>query len=596
MSQLTLLKGASTLHDVATLLGFQPQALAYILYIKPPLAKYNSFDVPKRGGGVRKIKAPSPDLLLLQRRLSDLLQNCVEEINRGRKWKDGLAHGFKRDRSIITNAIKHHKRRYVFNIDLQDFFPSINFGRVRGFFIKDANFMLHAKVATILAQIACYENGLPQGAPCSPVISNLIGHVLDIRLCKLASANGCTYSRYADDITFSTNKPDFPPSIAKRVAGEAHKWEVGDKLEEAVVSAGFAINPAKTRMQYRSSRQAVTGLVVNRKVNIRTEYRRTVRAMAHRLFKTGSFQQMRMVPDAKGVLTPTMVDGTMAQLHGMFGHIDAVDFHNFEIEAKVESRKPQAKVALRSKQKLYRRFLMFKDFYSAAAPVVVCEGKTDNIYLLHAIKSLAVNYPKLATISANNKIALKIRILKTVKTRKTKKTKKTSVGRVLQLGEGTSFLEAFIKGYYEEISRFKAAGMQCGVVLVVDNDSGADDICNTIRDLTKKSPSRTDPFTHIAGNLYMVFTPLKTGANKSAIEDCFADAIKHLNLGGKTFNPAGKADSLRYFGKHILSQYVRENAAKIDFTGFKGLLDRITAAIEAHQSKQAVVAAAQGVN
>jgi hypothetical protein len=525
--------------------------------------------------------------MLLQQRLSDLLQNCVEEINQGRNWKDDLAHGFKRDRSIITNAIKHHKRRYVFNIDLQDFFPTINFGRVRGFFIKDANFMLDTKVATILAQIACHENGLPQGAPCSPVISNLIGHVLDIRLCKLASANGCTYSRYADDITFSTNKPDFPSSIARRVAGEAHKWEVGDRLEEAVVSAGFAVNPLKTRMQYRSSRQAVTGLIVNRKVNIRSEYRRIVRAMAHRLFKIGKFQQMRIVPDAKGVLTPTMVDGTMAQLHGMLGHIDDVDYHNFKIEAKVESRKQHAKAALRSKQKLYRRFLMFKDFYSAAAPVVVCEGKTDNIYLLHAIRSLAVNYPKLATISANNKIALNIRILKTVK---------TSAGRVLQLGEGTSFLEAFIKGYYEEIHKFKAPGMQRAVVLVVDNDSGADEICNTISRLTKKGPSRTNPFTHIAGNLYMVFTPLKTGAKKSAIEDCFADAIKNLNLGGKTFNPDGKADSSRYFGKHILSQYVRENATKINFTGFVGLLDRITAAIDAHQNKQVVVAAAQGVS
>lgn len=581
MSQLNLLKGASTLHDVAALLGFQPPALAYILYVKPPLSKYSSFDVPKRGGGARKIKAPSPDLLLLQRRLSDLLQNCVEEINRDRKWKDDLAHGFKRHRSIITNALRHHKRRFVFNIDLQDFFQTINFGRVRGFFIKDANFLLDAKVATTLAQIACFDNGLPQGAPCSPVISNLIGHVLDIRLCKLAFAYGCTYTRYADDITFSTNKPDFPPSVAVHAAGVAHKWEVGAKLEQAVISAGFAINPAKTRMQYRSSRQAVTGLVVNRKVNIRTEYRRTVRAMAHTLFKTGSFQQVRMVPDANGALTPTMVDGTMVQLHGMLGHIDAVDCHNFEIESKVESRKQQAKLALRSKQKLYRRFLMFKDFYSAPAPVIVCEGKTDNVYLLHAIRSLAANYPKLATISATNKIVLNIRILKTVK---------TSAGRVLQLGEGTSFLEAFINGYYEEISRFKAAGMRCAIVLVVDNDSGADDICKTIRRLTKKSPSRTDPFTHIAGNLYTVFTPLKAGANKSAIEDCFADAIKNLNLGGKTFNPDGKADSSRYFSKHILSQYVHGNTAKIDFTGFAVILDRITAAIEAHQSKQSGVA------
>jgi hypothetical protein len=154
-----------------------------------------------------------------------------------------------------------------------------------------------------------------------------------------------------------------------------HKWEVGDKLQQAVTSAGFAINATKTRMQYRNSRQAVTGLVVNRKVNIRTEYRRTVRAMAHRLFKTGGFQRMRMAPDAKGVLTPTMVDGTMPQLHGMLGHIDAVDCHNFEIEAKVESRKQQAKVALRSKEKLYRRFLMFKDFYSAFAPVLFAKEK-----------------------------------------------------------------------------------------------------------------------------------------------------------------------------------------------------------------------------
>ncbi len=524
--------------------------------------------------------------MLLQRNLSDLLQKCIEEINVGRKWKDGLAHGFKRQRSIFTNAIKHQKRRYVFNIDLQDFFPSINFGRVRGFFIKDANYMLHPKVATILAQIACHDNGLPQGAPSSPGISNLIGHVLDIRLCKLASANGCTYSRYADDITFSTNKPDFPPSIAIRAAGRAHKWEVGDRLKDAVTSAGFAINPTKTRMQYRSSRQAVTGLVVNRKVNIRAEYRRTVRAMAHRLFKSGSFQRMRMVPDAKGVVTPTFVDGTVAQLHGMLGHIDAVDCHNFEIEAKIDSRKQQAKVALRSKEKLYRRFLMFKDFYSALAPVVVCEGKTDNIYLLYAIRSLAASYPKLATVSANNKITLNIRILKTVQ---------TSTGRVLQLEGGASYLNAFIKHYSDEIKKFKAPGMRCAAVLVVDNDSAADEIFATIKGLTNKIPSRTDPYVHVAGNLYMVLTPLKAVANKSTIEDCFADEIKNLNLGRKTFNPNSKADSTLYFSKHILSQHVRENAAKIDFTGFVSLLDRITAAIEVHQSKQAVVAA-QAVN
>ena len=183
---------------------------------------------------MRKIEAPAPELMLMQRRLSDLLQNCVEEINQSRNRKDQLAHGFKRKRSIITNATRHRMRRYVFNIDLQDFFPTINFGRVRGFFIKDANFMLDPKVATILAQIACHANGLPQGAPCSPVISNLIGHVLDIRLCRIAAANGCTYSRYADDLTFSTNKPQFPASIAKPSSINPHQWELGDVLADAI--------------------------------------------------------------------------------------------------------------------------------------------------------------------------------------------------------------------------------------------------------------------------------------------------------------------------------------------------------------------------
>ena len=160
---------------------------------------------------------------------------------------------------------------------------------------------------------------------------------------------------------------------------------------------------------------------------------------------------------------------------------------------------------------------------------------------------------------------------------------------MLQLDGGASFIEGFIEQYVVEIGKFKAPGMQCAVVVVVDNDKGGDDICNAITKSTKKKAPKSDPFVHVAGNLYAVLTPLKGGATKSTIEDCFADEIKNLNLGGKTFNANSKADSASHFGKHILSQYIRENAAKVDFTGFAGLLDRITAAIEAHQAKQAAV-------
>jgi len=127
MSQLQALRAALSLHQVATLLQFQPKAPSYILYKKPLPTRYTSFNMAKRDGGVRTINAPSPELRLLQRNLSDLLQNCVEEINECKKWKDQLAHGFKRDCSIITNAVKHRQRRYVFNIDLNDFLDASSY-------------------------------------------------------------------------------------------------------------------------------------------------------------------------------------------------------------------------------------------------------------------------------------------------------------------------------------------------------------------------------------------------------------------------------------------------------------------------------------
>jgi RNA-directed DNA polymerase len=99
---------------------------------------------------------------------------------------------------------EHKNRRYVLNLDLHDFFPTFNFGRVRDFFIKNLDLLVPEKVATVIAQIACYEGSLPQGSPCSPVIADMIAHILDVRLAQLARRYKATYSRYADDLTFST--------------------------------------------------------------------------------------------------------------------------------------------------------------------------------------------------------------------------------------------------------------------------------------------------------------------------------------------------------------------------------------------------------
>jgi RNA-directed DNA polymerase len=331
MSKLQSLKTASSLNDVAVLLGFKPAFLSYILYKQAAAEKYKSFQIPKKHGGMRSITAPLAGLKFAQKRLSDLLQECAGEISKAKGRKDWVSHGFKIKRSIVTNASQHRHRRYVFNVDLKDFFSSINFGRVRGYFMKQNELALDTKVATVLAQIACVDNGLPQGSPCSPVISNLIAHILDMYCVKLASKAGCTYSRYADDLTFSTNKKVFPAEIAVRSEMSPHEWAPAKELSGLVKRSGFDINPAKTRMQYRDSRQEVTGLVVNKRINVRHEYRHNVRAMVHQLLKTGSFNTLVPEKDpASGAVTMKEKAGNLNQLHGMLSFIGFVDVKNKE--------------------------------------------------------------------------------------------------------------------------------------------------------------------------------------------------------------------------------------------------------------------------
>ena len=186
MSSLEKLQKTRSLTDLAKLLGFTPKGVSYVLYKMDAAKKYRSFEIPKKSGGVRTIHAPEPQLALLQTRLAELLYACVHEKKKTDRRFWFASHGFHQGRTIVSNAEVHRRRRFVFNLDLENFFGTINFGRVRGFFIHDSMFSLEPKIATIIAQIACHDNALPQGSPCSPVISNLIGNILDSRLLALA--------------------------------------------------------------------------------------------------------------------------------------------------------------------------------------------------------------------------------------------------------------------------------------------------------------------------------------------------------------------------------------------------------------------------
>lgn len=134
-------------------------------------------------------------------------------------------------------------------------------------------------VATVLAQICCHENSLPQGAPTSPVISNMICSRMDGQLQRLASDHSCFYTRYADDMTFSKRKGAFPPELAYEK--EDGNIAIADGLREIIKQNGFLIHPDKIHLYRNTARQSVTGLTVNSRVNVPRKFVRDIRAMIH---------------------------------------------------------------------------------------------------------------------------------------------------------------------------------------------------------------------------------------------------------------------------------------------------------------------------
>ena len=266
--------------DVATYFGVPHGRMLWMLYKAPDQARYKHFEIPKRTGGMRAIHAPHG----MVRNLQDKLKLDLDRIYRAHP----NAHGFIAARGVTTNASAHVGRRWVFNIDLEDFFPTINFGRIRGLFMRPP-FEMGAAAAAVCAQIATYRNGLPQGAPTSPVLSNFIAVSLDRNLLLLARRHRLAYSRYADDITFSSNDPQFPANVAlqEQLTGGGMKAVVGGGLEQVVTQSGFRINARKVRLQGRGMRQAVTGLTVNKRVNVARQRLRRIRAMIHAWSKFG---------------------------------------------------------------------------------------------------------------------------------------------------------------------------------------------------------------------------------------------------------------------------------------------------------------------
>jgi len=255
--------------DVAQLVGVPLHTMTWWLWARQPERRYTRFELARSDGTARVIHAPIKPIKDMQRRFAETLARSYVPPPH--------VHGFVSKRSPVSNARPHRRQEWVLRLDIADFFPSINFGRVRGLFMAFP-FEYPVDVATLLAQLCCHNDELPQGAPTSPIISNYVCRRLDTQLARLARSERCFYTRYADDMCFSTDRRSFPPALGAVTRSET---SAGDTVVAIVLSNGFTLNDQKVRLMRSNQRQRVTGLVVNEKLNVSRSYTRELRSILY---------------------------------------------------------------------------------------------------------------------------------------------------------------------------------------------------------------------------------------------------------------------------------------------------------------------------
>ncbi len=282
---------------------------------------YRRYKIPKKKGGTREIYAPAKELMKLQKRLNYFLQAYYLIM------KPACSHGFvinysgEIERSnIVRNALPHTNKKHVLNIDLKDFFPSIKAHRVKKLFLSHL-FQFDENIATALAMLTTYNGELPAGAPSSPIISNFICYEMDNEMQNFCSQNQLNYTRYADDLTFSSD------------------FVIGNDLLLDIISIinkhDFTINEKKLRLANKNSRQTVTGLVVNEKVNVNRKLIRNVRAMIHDLKTNGIYSAAQNHFQTNKEVDEVMANKFISRLYGFIHFVGQVKGKNDLIYLKM---------------------------------------------------------------------------------------------------------------------------------------------------------------------------------------------------------------------------------------------------------------------
>ena len=557
--------------DLAQLLELDIAFVNRTLFQIPIKARYKIIEVPKKNSTLkRKIYIPDEYLKVLQSHLANLLTEIFEFI---KKDKPTVSFAFRKDSEtdkygIYQNACKHINKKIILNLDIENYFETINFQRIVGFFMKNKNFLLEKDVAISIAQIACYsENGktfLPQGSPCSPVISNFIGEIIDSKITKLKGKYKFSYTRYADDLTLSFTYVNVSENI---FSIQNENAVIGKSLTEAIQSSGFEINKNKTRVHFWHNRQSVTGLTVNKKVNINKDYYRNTKSMGLAYCMYNEFYKSK-----KHVYDENIYN--VNSLIGIFNYIRYIkrmdDNRKIESLPRISIKEIKEKTLepneylyrMNSFERIFIKVLFHSKFVYHEKINILCEGKTDPLHLMNYFEK-NTKFSK----SHYNVLAFK-------------ESDPSFFSKKLHIQSGTGSLIRFVNAY-ESLYHSKK-NLILPTIILVDNDKAGNDVFTAASKrypLTYKELKNNIKYAFVCMNLYIIQIPSKClveGKDISCIEDMYHSDILNIKLGQKVLCKSNNDNDFKVDKHYDKKTFINEavsNAASINFSNFDFLIE-----------------------
>lgn len=542
------LQELTDLSSLAILLNIKKSSLTYLLYKVKLDNCYSTFEIPKKNGSTRTINAPNKILMKIQKKLLIILTEHIKNNTLPNHFFDYLSYGYEKDRSIYDNAKIHNNKKYVLNIDLQNFFDQFHFGRIRGFFQKNYLFQLNNNISHILANIVCFQGKLPQGAPTSPIITNIMCKSFDKQILNLAKKYKLHYTRYVDDLSFSTNDKYFIDKYDDFIT----------QIQIVCNKNGFPINEKKIKLQQNHTRQVVTGLCVNKKVNIFQSFYKQTRAMANSYYKNNTFNINNQ-------------PGTINQLLGRLTFISHIDKKN----------NPIIKDNYYNKYQLELKKFLFVSLFLQNEPLIITEGITDIIHIKTALKKFYKTYPDLIDLQ-DDSFVYKIKFLH----------RSYLLHYLFNIEvDGADTLSHLSKLFKHKPLKYKNKNYNFyeyfkekynlipskPIIFILDNE-----LNDKNKPINKflKSYEKIKYYEYLSDNLYMYLNenmylltlPLVNNKTECEIEDMYSEKILQTKINGKYYNKNGGTNNI---GKKMFAVYIKKNFNNINFDNFIPILDNI---------------------